>query len=118
MTVNAFCHIEWAVTDMDRAKAFLGGLFSWTFTDMDGGYTLFSTPEGPGGGLEKAATVTPAVASPQVYVHVEEIDATIAQARDLGGGALVERTEIPGIGWYARITDPDGNPICLWQALS
>jgi predicted enzyme related to lactoylglutathione lyase len=118
MTVNAFCHVEWVVTDLDRAKAFLGGLFSWTFEDLGEGYSLFRTSEGPGGGLEKADAVTPAVASPQVYVHVADIDATAARAKELGGGVAIERTEIPGIGWHARITDPDGNPIGLWQGLS
>ena len=116
MAANSICHVEWAVTDMDRAKAFYGGLFGWTFTDAGPDYALFATPEGPGGGLDRVDSVDGTISSPQAYVQVEDIDAAIAKAKDLGGGLIREKTDIGGgLGSYARINDPDGSPIGLWS---
>ena len=117
MTIHAICHVEWAVKDLEREKAFLGELFGWTFRDMGPDYALFRTPDGPGGGIDRVDEPTPAIASPQVYVEVADIDATIGKARELGGSVIREKTAIEGgFGHYARITDPEGNPIGLHQA--
>lgn len=50
-------------------------------------------------------------------LRVDEIDALIATLRD-AGIAVETRAEWdqPGVGRFARLEDPEGNPIELWQA--
>lgn len=114
MAKHAICHIEWSSTDLGRTKAFLSGLFGWEFQPFGGDYLVFSTPEGPGGGIMKADEVKSGE-SPLVYIEVEEIEPYLERAKGLGGRVAVPKTEIPTVGWFAHLTDPDGNVVGLFQ---
>ena len=46
-----------------------------------------------------------------VYVDVTDIDATVARAKELGATVLMDKTEIPTVGWMAIFGDPGGNRI-------
>jgi predicted enzyme related to lactoylglutathione lyase len=50
-------------------------------------------------------------------LRVDGIDALIAKLRD-AGIAVETKSEWdqPGVGRFARLADPEGNPIELWQA--
>jgi predicted enzyme related to lactoylglutathione lyase len=28
---------------------------------------------------------------------------------------MVEKMPVPGMGWFAQLIDPQGNPFALWQ---
>jgi predicted enzyme related to lactoylglutathione lyase len=114
MGKNAICHVEWASTDLERSKAFLWGLFGWEFQPFGEDYMVFSAPDGPGGGIWQVPEVRPG-ASPVVYVSVDSVDRYLEESAELGGGVVKGRTEIPELGWYAHITDPDGNLIGLFE---
>ena len=114
MAKHAICHIEWSSTDLERTKTFLSGLFDWKFESFGEDYLMFKPPEGVAGGLMKTDRVKPGE-SPSVYVDVEEIEPYLERAKELGGGVAVPKTEIPTIGWYAHLTDPDGNIVGLFQ---
>ncbi len=114
MAKHAFCHIEWSVTDLERSKAFYAGLFDWKFEPWEEEYLVFSTPQEPDGGLMKVNEVSPG-RSLIVYVEVEEIEPYLEKARELGGGVDVHKTEIPNLGWFANLKDPDGNLVGLFQ---
>ena len=43
-----------------------------------------------------------------VYFDVVDVDRTVAQAQALGGSVLVPGTDIPGIGRFAALMDPQG----------
>ncbi len=111
----SICHVEWACTDLERTKAFLWGLFGWEFQSFSQDYMLFATPSGPGGGIWQVPQVKVGT-SPVVYVAVQSIGPCLEQAVELGGGVAMSRSEIPDVGWYAHITDPDGNVIGLFEA--
>lgn len=117
MAVNSFCYVEWMVSDLERARRFYEGMFGWKFEGVGDNYLMFETPQGFGGGLQTEPVVTPGN-SPVVYVHVEAIEPALARARDLGGGVHRGRTDIPGYGWYALLTDPDGNLVGLYESKS
>ena len=51
---------------------------------------------------------------PIVYFDSQDIDADLARVRELGGQAE-EKQPIPGVGWFARCTDTEGNPFSLFQ---
>ena len=116
MAFNTVCHIEWSVTDLERAKSFYNGLFGWrieTWGEMSN-YTLWYPPEGVGGGFQKEKEIKPGQ-SPLVHILVEDIDVYLKKTEELGGKVVIGRTEIPTIGWYAVLLDPDGNSIGLFQ---
>ncbi|WP_241973867.1 VOC family protein [Aliidiomarina iranensis] len=46
--------------------------------------------------------------------RVADLDAMVAQLRGAGIEVEVDPTEYPN-GWFARLADPEGNPIQLWQ---
>jgi uncharacterized protein len=70
---------ELGVGDVDRARAFYGSLFGWEFADEGAGATI-ETPNIPGG-LHGGD----AGASPYLFFRVDDLDAALAQVRDLGG---------------------------------
>jgi predicted enzyme related to lactoylglutathione lyase len=63
-----------------------------------------------GGAIVASAEQT----GPTVFFGVEDLDAAIARVREVVGEAG-EKQEIPGIGYYARCEDTEGNPIGLYQ---
>jgi predicted enzyme related to lactoylglutathione lyase len=48
------------------------------------------------------------------YFSVEDIRAGAARVNELGGQAA-EPMPVPGMGWFATATDPQGNEFGLWQ---
>ena len=55
------------------------------------------------------------VNGPLVYFGSDDIDADIAAVRELGGRAE-DRQPIPGVGWFARCEDTEGNHFSLFQS--
>jgi len=91
-------------------------LFGWNITPM-GPAAMIDTGQIPGVpsiaghisslGHEPHNYVT-------VYVQVDDINAYIAKAVELGGKKLVDPVKIP-MGTFAWIADIDGSVIGLWQ---
>lgn len=56
----------------------------------------------------------PADRSAMINLRVRELDALLKSLRDMG--VEIEREEtMDGVGRFARIHDPEGNPVELWQ---
>jgi predicted enzyme related to lactoylglutathione lyase len=116
MSKHAFCHVEWAVTDLERAKKFYGGMFNWKFEGWGDSYLMFSTPSDElGGGFMKEAEVK-AGSSPTAYVLVDDVESYLEKATSLGGKVCMPKTEIPEMGWFGIVQDPDGNTVGLYQS--
>lgn len=113
MAKHEICHIEWSSTNLKRTQTFFGGLFGWKFEPWGEEYVLFKSPN-LGGGFMKADKVRPGQ-SPTVYVEVQEIEPYLKKAKEHGGGVAVPKTEIPTMGWFAHLTDPDGNIVGIFQ---
>lgn len=106
-------HFELPAQDTDRAQRFYEEIFGWSFRSapapMDYRMTEATTPVG---------AIYPSQAGergPIVYFDTDDIDAAIARVRESGGEAD-EKQPIPGIGWFSRAQDPEGNPISLFAA--
>ena len=52
-----------------------------------------------------------------VYVEVEEINLYLEKVLNLGGSVAIPKTEIPTLGWFAHVKDPDGNIVGLFQGM-
>jgi predicted enzyme related to lactoylglutathione lyase len=104
-------HFELNAKDPSRAKRFYSGLFGWKYKDSEIPgleYYLIDGVE-PGGAINP--TPEP---GPVVYFDTENIDASIAKARELGGKAD-DKQPIPGQGWFAGCVDTEGNKFSLFQ---
>ncbi|HEY4347331.1 MAG TPA: VOC family protein [Gaiellaceae bacterium] len=106
-------HFELPSLDTGRAKGFWSGLFGWSFNDpgMPGmEYWMTKTAEDQGGAIyssERPGMI--------VYFDTDDIDASLAKVRELGGKAD-DKSPIPQVGWFTRCTDTEGNDFSLFQA--
>lgn len=109
---GAFSWVELLTTDVAGAKAFWGKLFRWTVEDMpmEGmTYSVIKAGDKQVGGMMPDPRVPhgmPPVWG--VYVTVDDVDATAREAGQLGGKVLVAPTDIPNVGRFAVIQDPQG----------
>lgn len=98
--------------DPEAAKAFYGALFGWSFEDKEfegaGTYTTISVSEDAFGGLIDITDRVPAEVPAHwlVYFAVEDADATIATAKERGGGVAVGPLDIAEVGRIAVVKDP------------
>jgi predicted enzyme related to lactoylglutathione lyase len=127
--MRSVVHFEIPVDDLDRAKRFYRTVFDWHLetTDMPGGIGPFTeartTPVDDGhqpvargainGALVPREELTP---STVVTIDVESVDDALADVQANGGGTVVPRTAIPGMGAFAYCTDSEGNVIGLWES--
>jgi len=113
MAKGEVVHYEISASDVDRAKRFWEGVFGWSFGDsampgMD--YRMARVGENAG-----AALMPGEPGHPHVYLDTDDIDASIAKVRELGGDAA-DKQPVPTHGWFAACTDSEGNAFYLWQA--
>ena len=108
-------HWEMPAEDDKRATEFYGRLFGWEWNTVDmPGLAYHMTQAGgePGGAVYSSQG---GQRGPIVYFDTDDIDAHVARARELGGDAE-DKQPIPGVGWFARCTDTEGNPFSLFQS--
>ena len=106
-------HFELPAQDTTRAKSFWNGVFDWGLdqSGMPGmEYYLVRTGEDQGGAVMKSDG-----RGVIVYFDTDDIDASIAKVRDNGGKAD-DKQPIPGVGWFARCTDTEGNDFSLFES--
>lgn len=109
-------HWEIAAKNYDKAASFYGQLFGWKIdknNPMNYGMVDTGSKEGINGGIMAASGDIPNYLT--IYVQVDDLDATLAQAARLGAQTVVPPTPIPGIGAFAMFHDPEGNLIGLFK---
>jgi len=107
--LNRVVHFEVPVDDPEKAEKFYGSVFGWTFQKWGGpvDYWLIKTGEGVGidGGMMRKNPGQPLTNT----IEVENVDSACKQIESAGGKVVVPKMAIPGIGYLAYFTDPDGN---------
>ena len=107
-------HFELPAQDTQRARGFWSGVCGWEFGDSAmPDFEYFMVQTGP----EQGGAIYPQQAGeqgPVVYFDTDDIDASVTRVRELGGRAD-DKQPIPGIGWFARCTDTEGNSFSLYQ---
>ena len=106
-------HVEFPATDIDRAQRFWSAVFGWSFADsgmpgMD--YRMARVNDNAGAALMPGET-----GHPNFYFDTDDIDASIATVRELGGTAE-DKSPVPTHGWFAACSDSEGNAFHLWQS--
>lgn len=107
-------HVEMPARDADRVQRFYESLFDWKFEAMGGpiDYRIADLGDQQGAAVYAAES---GQRGPIVYFDVDDIDAGRTRVRELGGQAE-EKAPVPGFGWFAACTDPEGNSFSLWQS--
>lgn len=110
---GTFVWDELLTSDVDAAKDFYGEVFGWTGQAMDmgelGTYTIFKRAGDVdvGGAMMRPPDMQ---APPHwlVYIATDDVDATVAKAKELGATAFMEGMDIPNVGRIAVLQDPVG----------
>ena len=105
-------HIELPARDTTRARAFWTNLAGWKFQSWEGGPIEYHMFEGEPGGAIYPSEEEPR--GPIVYFGTDDIDDDVDRIRELGGRAD-NKAPIPGVGWYARCHDTEGNAFSLFE---
>lgn len=113
-----FVWYELMTPDPDGAAAFYGAVLGWSCTASDGsgaeGYREWRTPYGQVGGLlPLTGAMQEGGARPCWigYVHVDDIDAQCPRLVEGGATILMGPQDIPGVGRFVMILDPQGTPL-------
>jgi hypothetical protein len=117
-THGAFSWTELTTSDPKAAGAFYSKLLGWKLSDMDmgpmGTYTVVNVGDQGIGGI--VATPPNAKGMPPTwgtYITVDDVDKVAARVVGLGGKLLMPPTDIPTVGRFATIMDPQGATISL-----
>jgi predicted enzyme related to lactoylglutathione lyase len=117
-----FVWYDLMTSDTTGAKDFYTGLIGWGTRPWEGGdepYTLWTNNEEPlGGVLNLPDEVRRSGAPPHwlAYVGVEDIDASAARVKELGGSVLHGPVAIPDAGSFAVLADPQGAVFAIYQS--
>ncbi|MCE9670711.1 VOC family protein [Myxococcus stipitatus] len=105
--------------DLDKARAFYGDLFGWTFDigpKEAGYYTLCQLGGRPVAGLGLKPPDQPRFAVWNLYFEVDDVDAACARAEKLGGKVVMRPRDVPESHRIAFCVDPTGATFGLWQS--
>jgi uncharacterized protein len=110
-TPGAFSWSELMASDPDAAAAFYGQLFGWTFEKMDMGmpYQVIKAGGTSVGGI--MGKPPGGEAMPPMwgcYVTVADADATAKRCTELGGKVIMGPQDIPTVGRFVVLQDPQG----------
>ena len=115
---GAFCWMELMTRDAAAAGKFYAGLFGWTLkpSTFDGNYTELWQGETPVGGM---MAITPEMGPMPsywgVYWQVGDVDASAAKAKSLGAKVMVGPQDIPTVGRFAALQDPQGAMFSIFK---
>lgn len=109
---NSFTWNELTTTDAAKAADFYSKLFGWRADVQNFGsfeYTMVINGERPNGGI---FTITPEMGNVPphwlVYFAVDDCDAKTQKANGLGAQIMKAPTDIPGVGRFSILIDPQG----------
>lgn len=114
-----FVWYELLTTDPEAALAFYAEVVGWKtqpFEGGDGAYTMFVGDQGPLGGCTALPETAKQMGAPphwQANVEVADVDATVGEVLALGGKLYVAE-DVPGVGRFAVVADPQGAVIAVF----
>jgi predicted enzyme related to lactoylglutathione lyase len=115
---GSLCWNELHTRDPDAAAAFYSAVFGWTPAPGEQGgegyLTFHRADDAPVAGLVDIRGKAPddVPAHWLVYFAVDDCDATVAKAAELGGSTVLGPIDIP-IGRFAELVDPNGSSFAV-----
>jgi predicted enzyme related to lactoylglutathione lyase len=117
-----FSWYELLTTDIVGAESFYAKVLGWTAADSglsDRQYKIFSIAATMVGGLMQLPQEALALgARPgwMGYLTVDDVDLSTKRVQAAGGMLHLAPEEIPGIGRFSVVADPDGAPFVLFKS--
>lgn len=116
-----FVWYEHLTKDVKAAIAFYSEVVGWKtqpFAEGGGDYVMWVGSQGPLGGVMKLPDEAAKMGAPphwMAHVQVDDVDATAALAKRLGGKVYKEPADIPTVGRFAVLGDPQGPAISVFK---
>jgi predicted enzyme related to lactoylglutathione lyase len=115
----AWCELE--TRNIDAAGGFYSKLFGWTSETQDMGnmkYTVFFAGKEQRAGMMAASPQTPPNVPSHwtVYFGVDNADETVKKAQAAKAQVFVPATDIPNVGRFAILADPQGAAFGILQS--
>ena len=125
--MNSVVWFEMPFDESERAQKFYKDVFGWNINSVPNmeDYLLANTtdtdpqtmqPKNPGainGGMSKRNSST--AQHPVVVIQVDSIDEHTKKIESSGGKIVMSKTDIGTFGFYARVSDTEGNEIGIWE---
>ena len=108
---------ELVTTDPDAASDFYSKVVPWKTQDSGmPSYTLWMAGKTQVGGLTGLPDGAEAGSPPHwiVYIATPDVDATVAEAERLGGKVVKSASDIPNMGRFAVLADPQGATFAVY----
>jgi uncharacterized protein len=125
---HTIVHFEIPAEQPERAAQFYRELFGWDIKQYEGSvaggmdyWTVRTVPtdeqgrpagSGVNGGLMRRMYPNQ---PPVNYINVESVDEAVSRAERLGAKILMGKTPVPSMGWFAQLTDTEGNLFAVWE---
>ena len=114
-----FVWYDLLTTNPGSAADFYTKIAGWGTQDFPGSakpYTMWTTQNTPIGGVMELAPEMQTAMPPHWigYVAVPDVDETATQAESLGGRVLTAPMDIPEVGRFAVLSDPQGAAIAIF----
>jgi uncharacterized protein len=112
---QAVVHFEVQGNDREALTRFYQQLFDWKTSDVsEMSYTMVDTEAD--GGINGGIGTTPEGAPGGVtfYVQSDDVEGSLARARDLGGQTVAGPMDMPGGHKWALFADPEGHVVGLY----
>lgn len=109
---GTLCWNELQARDVTGSRTFYTGLFPWSFKASDE-YTEWHLTDGDavGGMLPAQSPEMPPHWLP--YFQVEDCEATVRRAQELGAALYAPPMDIPNVGRFAVLADPQGGAFAV-----
>ena len=111
------CPVVWfeiGCKDLAKTAKFYEKLLGWQ-APVEGHSAMINSNAEGGIGGHMSALGHPPHNYITVYAQVDDLEKYCAEAAKLGGKVLVPATEVPGMGHFAWVSDPEGTPFGLWK---
>jgi len=109
-------HIEISSKNHKESAQWYKDVFGWEtqeFPEQD--YSTWSGgDDGVGGGFNQISDDNPA-GTITFYLHTDDLAASLAKVKEMGGEIVLESYDIPTVGTMATFKDPSGNMVSLLQ---
>ena len=119
-TANSFVWYELMTSDLAAAETFYKGVVGWATQDagMPEPYTMVLAGSSAIGGLMTLPEEARKMGAPPCwvgYIGVPDVDAAAARVQAAGGALHRAPDDIPGVGRFAVVADPQGAGFMLFK---
>jgi predicted enzyme related to lactoylglutathione lyase len=114
-----FVWYELLTSDTAAASRFYGSVLGWRAQEIpmpDMVYTIFNVGEASVGGALTLPAGAGAPPSWLGYIAVDDVDASTAELTELGGAVHRAPSDIPNVGRFAVVADPQGAAFALFKS--